>query len=248
MERKFKHKLTNKVIKIGGKTGLSCQTIIGNSNLILGDIIKGEDWELIVEKDYKILALARFCSIKPTITDVSDYGDEFIEAMLKCDKARIHSIKRKSDGEIFTIGDNIMYETNKFTINGFFIPNEFGTNTVCVSLKNYSYRSPYLNQISKPKQPLFTTEDGVDIFEGDDYYSIHTTQFNFPNGYGKPTIKGTAIKGYWITFSTKEAAEEYVLMNKPKYSLNDIMNAYDRANCSFIRRDLLQEELKKLNK
>ena len=59
-----------------------------------------EFWQPVVEKNYEILSLARFCSIKPTITDVSNYGDEYIEALLKCDKARIHSVKRLSDGEI----------------------------------------------------------------------------------------------------------------------------------------------------
>ena len=62
-------------------------------------------WQPVVEKDYEILSLARFCSIKPTITDVSNYGDEYIEALLKCDKARVHSVKRVSDGEVFTISD-----------------------------------------------------------------------------------------------------------------------------------------------
>jgi hypothetical protein len=59
-----------------------------------------DNYNIIIKKDYEILSLARICSIKPTITDVSDYGDEFIKALLKCDNTIIHSVKRLSDGEI----------------------------------------------------------------------------------------------------------------------------------------------------
>lgn len=120
-----------------------------------------EFWELVVEKDYKILSLARFCSIKPTITNVSDYGDEFVEAMLKCDRARIHSVIRLYDGEIFTIGDTIANMCDsKQKISELYI---------CKDSKMCVYTSTTcrftINNIKKVKQPLFTTEQRSEIEE-----------------------------------------------------------------------------------
>ena len=119
-----------------------------------------------IKKDYEILSLARFCSIKPTITDVSDYGDGYIEALLKCDKARIHSVKR-NDGEIFTIGDKVFTEYVNYTINKIGIVNDkcmvsalYDTNNPNDSRLHYN-----LNNLKKLKQPLFTTEQRSEIEE-----------------------------------------------------------------------------------
>lgn len=121
--KKFKHKLTNKVIKIGDKTGLSCQTMIGNSNLILGDIIKGDDWEEVIEKDYEILsfilrdiiyhvdytAFANLCSNPKHSNSFSlNFGIQ--------NNYQIHSIKRKSDNAIFTIGDKAITRYGNYGI------------------------------------------------------------------------------------------------------------------------------------
>lgn len=179
-----------------------------------------EFWEKVVEKDYKILSLARLCSIKPTITDVSNYGDGYIEALLKCDKARIHSVKRLSDGEIFTIGDKVQDSlTDRLTnfkvqtITYFNI----GDKLICNA---ESGSTMPLNTIRKAKLPLFTTEDGVGIFKNDivwhAYLNHNVTPFSTVVNETKPY---TPIRGL---FSTRKKAEEYILLNKPVLSLKDI--------------------------
>lgn len=67
----------------------------------------------------------------------------------------------------------------------------------------------------KPKK-LFTTEDGKDIFKGDDWWVVHThTDWSIDavessNGHEhNPNYKGKR-------FSTKEAAEKYIADNKPQ--------------------------------
>ena len=200
-----------------------------------------EFWEEVVEKDYEILSLARLCSIKPTITDVSDYGDGYIEALLKCDKSRIHSVKR-NDGEIFTIGDKI-FPNNK--IYKFELKNDILKIWHCdISFSTPIIEGPSgqpgncswiegINNIKKIKKPLFTTEDGVDIFEGDIYYRATDSSGNH---FKLGTLTPIYTNGYEMYlqnyskqeqlnhkhFSTKEKAEEYILYNKHCLSLNDI--------------------------
>lgn len=218
MERKFKHKLTNKVIKIGGKTGLSCQTIIGNSNLILGDIIKGDDWQEVVEKDYEILSFSQNISnevVKVSKTDLALTVDEFF----KNGCWNIHSVKRLSDGEIFTVGDIVDYKDGiilDIIVNC--------DNKVLLCIKGCETRRE-LQHIKAFKKSLFTTEDGVGIFEDDNVHwvcdefryfyteNINKTYYNLIN---------CAKKGIYKIFPTKKAAEEYILMNKPCLSLKEI--------------------------
>ena len=69
-------------------------------------------------------------------------------------------------------------------------------------------------------EPLFTTEDGVEILEGEEFYFVDSF---WEIGKGKATVgckKITLMK----EFSTKEAAEKYIDENKPKFSIKDIEN------------------------
>ena len=77
-------------------------------------------------------------------------------------------------------------------------------------------------EIIEQKIPLFTTEDGVDIFKGDTFWITaggNFVQFNAGFIHEKMGSKGC--------FSTKEKAEEYILFNKPLLSLNEILNAWN---------------------
>lgn len=215
-------------------------------NNLLGPENYPEFWEEVVEKDYKILSLARFCSIKPSITDVSVYGDEYIEALLKCDKSRIHSIKRLSDDKIFTIGDKVFGEYVNYTINKIKI-----VNNKCMITALYNTNNPNgsrlhynLNNLKKCKQPLFTTEDGIDVYEGENVWFL-------PGLSGNPYEKFATCKNEsLLTFSTKEKAEEYVLMNKPCLSLNDIFKNVEemREGLKTFEDSQLAERFKKLVK
>ena len=85
--------------------------------------------------------------------------------------------------------------------------------------------------VEKAKQPLFTTEDGVDIFEGDKVYYIETndtTENSFKVNEYTIQYSGRFLSDNTLhSFSTKEKAEEYILLNKPVLSLNDVMDCFD---------------------
>ena len=67
---------------------------------------------------------------------------------------------------------------------------------------------------------MFCTEDGVDVFKGDKFYicKLHDWKLIPCSASKNATFSIDKSK----KFSTKEAAEEYILMNKPCLSINDI--------------------------
>ena len=74
----------------------------------------------------------------------------------------------------------------------------------------------YWQEVIKVKKVLFTTEDGVDVYEGDIYWLI-TGDLSY---CGQKAIDKGRKFGH--VFSTKEKAQEYIELNKPKYSYNQI--------------------------
>lgn len=197
-----------------------------------------EFWEQVVEKDYEILSLKYIKPnnwlwdyktnqiIKCKITDNkvnfkrsngswdsydSDYSGFVTEVF------SIYSIRRLSDSEIFTIGDNTKYGC----IDSFYIKNDHLLATTVLESNGR-----YLKELEKVKQPLFTTEDGVDIFEGDDYFKVLQETYLLLNMRNANVTHNTTA----TTFSTKEKAEEYILMNKPCLSINDVAKIFVSTN------------------
>lgn len=79
----------------------------------------------------------------------------------------------------------------------------------------------------KPKTVLFTTEDGVDVFYGVIFWNV-SNEFNIIDyQITNDKYKLDFLKNY-KQFSTKQAAEEYILMNKPCLSINDF---YSFSSC-----------------
>lgn len=218
---------------------------------------KGEDypefWEEVVEKDYEILEYKTESGISCKAPFLSDSHQFYIN-----EKCKIHSVKRLSDGEIFTIGDKIKQINNNNDSFGLIHRFDISNDSIIIN-KKPNTNCLFLKSIEHIKQPLFTTEDGVDIFEGDEYFELITPDF-----HNKPCIwnilpnktrnninydqKGNKEHGR-IWFSTKEKAEEYILMNKPCLSFNDISNlfpGYIHSSSNFIPKlkDLIKTKLK----
>ena len=140
--------------------------------------------------------------------------------------AEILSVKRLSDDEIFSVGDKIGwgYAYNFETIiKGFKI--EDGELVIIwdcdksINLKVNFKEALKLHK--KDKEVLFTTEDGVEIYEGCNYYHVceDWSIANFHTCAEWIKYKNPPNK----SFSTKEAAEDWILMNKPCLSVNDII-------------------------
>ncbi len=200
-----------------------------------------EFWE-VVEKDYEIL------EVKGKYGAISSYIEE-LDNDLK-DKT-IFKIKRLSDGEIFTIGDIIdtivddKYKQEILEINLRINYNRLKDKLIFKTKAGYVVISIAV----KNKKPLFTTEDGVDIFEGDIFYYVKFKENR--NSYGRVFEIVIADRPgciyepqYEKYFSTREKAEEYILLNKPVLSLNDINFAISKINNAEEKRNKLKTLVK----
>lgn len=203
-----------------------------------------EFWEEVIEKNYEILSYTHngskhiwkkdsqlkdtFCLEDGEISSFTELKD-----ILKYSKIYlIHSVKRLSDGEIFTIGDKVKAFDRTEVINKFYQGTHNSQKHILFWNLGYN-----IDKLVKIKQSLFKTEDGVDIFEGDDYYAINITFFN---NYGllKAFDKNSPdIRPFWQSnrlackyFSTKEKVEEYILINKKSLSPNDILKVWSNLS------------------
>ena len=195
-----------------------------------------EFWELVVEKDYEIL------EVKGKYGAISSYIEK-LDNDLK-DKT-IFKIKRLSDGEIFTIGDIIdtkvddKYKQEILEINLRIKHNLLKDNLIFKTKAGYVV----INIAVKNKQPIFQTEDGVDIYEGDYSYGVHNSKFDIVKIKHISTVY---VGDNFIEFSTKEKAEEYILYNKPLLTLKDIEELLCKNTSSYFL-EKFKKRAQKLN-
>lgn len=188
-----------------------------------------EFWQKLEEFGYEILsffnkmnkrvyhfnkASKSFCSIDGFHNNVNyEYCLEYYV---------ITSVKRLSDGEVFTIGDRVKSKIGTDDDSSLITKIYINTNKDAkpvggLIIQTGGYYQAKINEITKVKTPLFTTEDGVAIFEGDSYVCV-TNQFELYEGKKQISVRDIPVK----SFSTKEEAEKWVLFNKPCLSINEI--------------------------
>lgn len=155
----------------------------------------------------------------------------------------IKSVKRLSDGEVFTLGDKISHKERKWnnvSISELRIVDDY------ILARNDNGGSHNIECIEKHKQPLFRTEDGVEIDCNTECFGLNIEikigdkEIEEENIYKytyktKYTLKKISKQdpNYWKIFSTKEVAEKYIEENKPKYSEKDIESLLE--SCRFER-------------
>jgi hypothetical protein len=195
-----------------------------------------EFWELVVEKDYEIL---RFVIPGGNSIHVQNAKNS-IEFMLKNPNTyKIYQVKRLYDGEVFTIGDKI--------------GNGKGAELLNIKITSFNIEDPYmvktssgcckLDNIEHRKKPLFTTEDGVEIFEGDKIYSIDRAKLIFKDVDRVIKSQYFERSSVYKYFSTKEKAEEYILYNKPCLCVNDILKLIETCRKKGVNFKSSQKEI-----
>ncbi len=190
------------------------------------------------KKEYKGCTILSFIGTDGVIRELNGNGNYRrkgfgisypIESMLSSSDSiedgmqKIHSVRREKDGEIFTLGDKVFMpsdSSNIQEIKGIEIDESF-----------ISKIGIWVNEIEKwgimyakkapPRKPILRTEDGVEIFEGDQCCFVGS-DWNY-GAVSKMNINVYEDRKYHCKFlSTLERAQEYIKWNKPMYSLNEI--------------------------
>jgi len=143
-----------------------------------------EYFEEVVERDYKILSFKnnQFNTISTLRKHGKYYLDNTEDSSLGWTEDEFHnnknctiySIKRVSDGEIFTVGDKIEYDTGKTLVSTIAIVEAFTlfTDNIYFHINNDKNIISFKYIVQKAKQPFFTTEDGIGICIDDEYFCI----------------------------------------------------------------------------
>lgn len=217
-----------------------------------------EFWEKVTEKNYEIISFTfigygkaylqndgTYLCIKEPYTDMS--GGSTLEWMLSEDSGwEIHSVRRLSDGEVFTVGDTVgsIHTPDRNHIIKSFEIKQDARIVVHTSWQSENPNGQPLMDILLMK-PLFTTEDGVDIYEGDTFYVVDDRN----KVIELQAITGTKLFMTDVLFSTKEKAEHYKLMNKKCLSVNQVMKKFCRNTVTFQNNliNIVKNETKKLS-
>ena len=204
-----------------------------------------EFWKKIVKKEYEILSLITHSFIAITTSKIDI--EAFEAGHVSTAKFTIHSVRRLSDNEVFTVGDKVKVDF-KSTIKGFKIDKTYIQPGISVFTNGYivdDFNNCCLSYIQKDT-PIFTTHDGVDIYETDNFVIINKNSLELVDD-GKLKSISYIQKRYriwdgsdgYLQFSTKEVAIDYIIMNKPCLSIKDITES---TNFKF---QTVIEELKK---
>ena len=213
----------------------------GNCKLFTNEEIENypEFWEEVVGKEYEILSFSNekvvhkyplYILKEDGFYHFKDHSFGYPpsrstkEKLLSLNGVKIHSVKRLSDGKVFTVGDNVLYGdyvNSSWKIKQFQIVDNtvraFGVNDYC----NITYE-----RFRHAKVPVFVTEDGVRIYEGDKYWWVRKISYNQAPEYNIAS-KRSYDKSTYVYFSTKEKAQEWVNKNKPLFTTEDGVDIFE---------------------
>lgn len=202
------------------------------------------DWEIVAyshkNKIYRKNILGEFaCGLDAPIHEL---------LLHTSDMKIIYSVLRKSDGVVFTVGDRL----NKYDadIKEFYI--EGGKMKIISDAKGKGcVTSRLLWELEALSQPLpkrtklFTTEDRVDIFEGDDFFCVNGVWEIFDR-YEASQEQYEILKSHCKFFAHEENGKEYITLNKPILSIMDILKRFNGRwgeICDYSLKELAKSKL-----
>jgi len=168
--------------------------------------------------EYEIMAFVDHCTTNPDgskrIVEWKDYyehctKEEWLKNWLVND-FKIHSVKRVSDSEVFSIDDE---DKTYGKIIGFqFIQNDAFLYANCEQGEHTRFIAINYLEKAKPNQVLFTTEDGVEIHKNEKYFYVDSN-WHVHTFTPKEGVKFNIVESR--TFWHKEKLNEWLLENKP---------------------------------
>lgn len=142
---------------------------------------------------------------------------------VKSGDIKIHSVKRNSDGEVFTVGDKVSERSLKdCKIKSIYLKNNETLVWLTTNI-GYDYGVNLDYAKKEPlKQKIFTC-NGVDYFHGDHYFRV-LKDFSLRENVALEVPDEDHLSDC-IVFQTKQLAEDYIMINKPvPISFNDLHN------------------------
>jgi hypothetical protein len=194
-----------------------------------------EFWQEVVDPEFEIITF----NYKGELYKKNEQGyatetsfTHSLESHLEDGVSEIHSVKRISDGEIFTVGDRAKTITSK----GSHTVTQLRIRQKCTGRDGkdgYNYDGidriwidweegcggNWLESTEKLKQPIFLTHDGEDIFEGDIVHWVKKDSLAYDSFQVMPGIKFCSdLNAYFLT---REAAQDYIKKNKILFTTED---------------------------
>jgi hypothetical protein len=186
-------------------------------------------------------------SVNCSLNKLGTHSEEY----LLQEGLKIQSVKRLSDNEVFQIGDTVKTTQLTFVIEKFSI-NVHRPSEILLSSSEHTFICN-LNEVFKSKPILFTTEDNIGIKKGDLYYFVIDSKVEILNPW---TVKSHVCNWDTLTksplghvqFSKKEAAEDWIILNKPCLSYLDVHLAIQRTSVDYKTKAFLCDKIKELVK
>lgn len=137
---------------------------------------------------------------------------------------KISSVKRISDGKIFSLGDTVYYRNNtfiKWQIDNFHIREK---DDILIIRSKDNQMVETLDHICKVDPVTFTTEDGEELTEKDEFWVVTTDKKNLVGNRSHTFPSFSKDKTNYLRFSSLDAANDYRIHNKNCLSLLDIIS------------------------
>jgi len=160
-----------------------------------------------------------------------------VGASVKSGDVKIHSVKRLSDGEIFTIGDKAKttgkdhsHTITSFRIKQYCIGKDSNNNYLYDGIDRIwidwedKYGGNWLEFTEKAKQPIFLTHDGKDIFVGDRI--IWVNKDSLLHGVFTADYGSLFCSNQHAYFTSAIDAEDYIKRNKVLFTTEDGVDIY----------------------
>ena len=185
--------------------------------------IEGKWYREVERKDYEILSFRRldmgFIQSLENGLYVTKSGDSSLTLLQMLDLVKvryavIHSVKRLSDVEVFTVGED--KEKSIGVIEEIKIEGNF----MMLYTKRHGINIKFAEKVKQPAV-LLTTYDGVKVTNPNQLLFICHKNFNRGTGWAY----FISTNPHNVYFSTEEARDEYILYNKPvSVSIEELTN------------------------
>lgn len=180
-------------------------------------------------RDWGIEAFLDLTDPSTPIRTIKDPHHNYkVEDFINNPKYVIYSVKRLTDKEVFSIGDEIYSirnpHKNKIKIESIKLINE---------VQIYLEHCP-LEFAHHVKQLLFTTEDNKPIYKGTTYVIVELPSYKIRKSIG---MDGAMEHINQLYFSTEDSAKEYIIHKKQLFSLDEIIEASIEKRYGFYQYD-----------